>query len=381
MKGDFTNHSRLVPFGCRIGLLLAGISLCGYAANAQSVHQTQASTHMPQGAFLRQPSPNVAALVRQVKSDPKVAIRYARLFHLPVKMVPAAMEQLHVKTLSADHILQVHYVAADNSHGDKLVYKPRRVKKGTPVYCLPDGTPLLIRVCGNPIRSRVSPELYTATPVPDFTPGEALTPPTASSSVAMGGPSSRAVVPPTTMLPVIPVVLAENVLGPAELPIAAPTLTPPELRAASLPPVYHWVNGGPGLVGLAGPLALLPLLGLAGHSGHSAGLPAGPITGVSTITPATGAPGESSVPATETLTIPTTQVPVGILPVSTPELPVGSTPIITPGTPGGSPGVPGAPIITPQGGGFQVTPEPGSITFAITLLMGAGWVAGRKRRK
>ena len=381
MKGDFTFHSRLVPFGCRIGLLLASISLCGYAATAQSVHQTQASAHMPQGAFLRQPSPNVAALVRQVKSDPKVAVRYARLFHLPVKMVPAALEQLHVKNLSADHVLQVHYVAADKSHGDKLVYKPRRVKKGTPVYCLPDGTPLLIRVCGNPIRSRVSPELYTATPVPDFAPGEALIPPTASSSVAMGGPSGRVIVPPTTMLPVIPVVLAENVLGPTELPIAAPTLTPPQLRTASLPPVYHWVHGGPGLVGLAGPLALLPLLGMGGHSGHSASLPAVPITGVSTIIPTTGTTGESPVLTESPLPVTTPNVPVGSLPGQTPELPVGSTPIITPETPGGSPGVPGSPIITPLGPGFQVTPEPGSITLAITLLMGAGWVAGRKRRK
>ncbi len=330
---------------------------------------------MPQGAFLRQPSPNVAALVRQVKSDPKVAVRYARLFHLPVKMVPAALEQLHVKNLTADHILQVHYVAADNSHGDKLVYKPRRVKKGTPVYCLPDGTPLLIRVCGNPIRSRVSPELYTATPVPDFTPGEALIPPTASSSVAMGGPPGRVVVPPTTMLPVIPVVLAENVLGPAELPIAAPTLTPPQLRAASLPPVYHWVNGGPGLVGLAGPLALLPLLALGGHSGHSAGLPAVPITGVSTIIPTTGTTSESPVLPETPLPVSTPELPVGSLPGQTPELPVGSTP----GTPGGSPGSPGSPVITPLGP--SLVPEPGSITFALTLLAGAGWVAGRKRKK
>lgn len=351
MNGDSTNHSRLIPFDCRIGLLLAALSLCGHEAGAQSTHQAQASAHMPQGAFLRQPSPNVAALVRQVKSDPKVAVRYARLFHLPVKMVPLALQQLHLKNLTEDHVLQVHYVAAGDSQGDKLVYKPRRVRRGTSVYCLPDGTPLLVRVCGNPIRSRVSPELYTAAPIPDFTPGEALVPPTAASSVAEGVPMGRAIVPPETMLPVIPVVLAENVLGPTELPIAAPTLTPPELKAASLPPVYHWVHGGPGLVGLAGPLALLPLLAMGGGHSHSGILPLAPPTGVSTI-------------------IDTAETPV---------LSGSPLPIQTPGAPGITPGAPGAPIITPQGP--SLVPEPGSITFAITLLMGAGWITRRKRKK
>ena len=74
---------------------------------------------MPQGAFLRKPSPGVDALVQQVKSDPTVAVRYARLFHLPVKMVPLAFSQLRLKPLTEDHILQVHYVSTKENQRRK----------------------------------------------------------------------------------------------------------------------------------------------------------------------------------------------------------------------------------------------------------------------
>ena len=376
MKGDPTNRFRLVSFGVHAGLCLASLSVCGHEAAAQATHSSRAASHMPPGAFLRQPSPTVAMLVKQVKSDPQVAIRYARLFHLPVKMVPMALEQLHVKNLSEDHILQVHYVAANEGRGDKLVYKPRRVKKGTSVYCLPDGTPLLVRVCGNPIRSRLSPELYSATPVPDFTPGEALMPPPVSSTL-VAAPAPRAVPPPEAMLPVIPVVLAENVLAPTELPLAPPALTPPELRAASLPPVYHWVHGGFGLSGLAAPLALLPLLGLGGGSGHIAGIPLLPVTGVSTIIPPANSETVTSPAESSTITLPANGA------TGTPEFPISSLPGQTSETLGGSPGTPGfpgAPIIAPIVPSAQVTPEPGSVTLALTLLAGAGWISVRKRR-
>ena len=228
------------------------------------------------------------------------------------------------------------------TNGEKLVYKPRRVKRGTFVYCLPDGSPLLIRVCGNPIRSRVSPELYTAIPVPDFTPGEALLQPLPGSSFDPHVPIDRGFVPPSVPLPVISVVLAENVLAPTELPLVPPAMTPPQLKTASLPPVYEWVHGSSGLSGLAGlsPLALLPFLHFGGNSGpvpifHSA-------APVNTITP--GGP----------FTVPTPVIP------GTPVIPV------TPQSP--PPGV-------------QVTPEPGTLTFAMTLLLGAGLLSGRRRQE
>ncbi len=338
MIGETTLLIRLLRYGSTLSLVVACLGICGHPAVAQSSSHTQASAHMPQGAFLRQPSPGVTSLVQQVKSDPTVAVRYARLFHLPVKMVPVAFSQLRLKPLTEDHVLQVHYVSTKENTGEKLVYKPRRVKRGTYVYCLPDGTPLLIRVCGNPIRSRVSPELYTAIPVPDFTPGESLLQPLPGSSFTGNVPPDRGFVPPSVPLPVISVVLAENVLAPTELPLVPPSLTPAQAKTESLVPPYQWVHGASGLSGLAGlsPLALLPFVHFGGGSGP--------------------------------------------VPVLNAAAPINTVTPLTPQTPG-TPGTPGVPI-TPQSPppGIALTPEPGTLAFAMTLLLGAGWLSGRRRK-
>ena len=150
--------------------------------------------------------------------------------------------------------------------GDKaeqLIYKPRRVMAGTPVYCLPDGTPLLVRVCGNPIRNRVSPEYYTSVPTPKFDPSETLTPAANTGSETAAAPPNVNAAPSATPLDPAPVVAAEGVLPPAELPIA-PALPPAALSAASLPPVVAWAHGPSGLFGLAGLPAALAGLGARG---------------------------------------------------------------------------------------------------------------------
>ncbi len=289
-----------------------------------------APVHMPQGAFLRIPSPDVAHLVAQVKADPRVAVRYARLFHLPVKMVPLAFAQLHLKKLSNDHIMQVHFVRQGDKV-EKLIYKPRRVMAGTPVYCLPDGTPLLVRVCGNPIRSRVSPEFYSNIPVPEFDASETLTPvPTADSSTAAAGPGRVVITPPLAPLEPIPVVDAESVLPPTALPVA-PSLPPEGLKIASLPPVYAWAGGPNGLFGLAGlPAALLPFINTGGRNAPN----------VAPLVP----------------------------------------PVITPVVPGGP--LPLPPPITPTGGPITDVPEPGLISLGATLLLlGAGGLARQRRNR
>lgn len=292
-----------------------------------------APIHMPQGAFLRAPSPDVAHLVAQVKADPRVAVRYARLFHLPVKMVPLAFAQLHLKKLTNDHIMQVHFVRQGDKV-EKLIYKPRRVMAGTPVYCLPDGTPLLVRVCGNPIRSRVSPEFYSNIPVPEFDASETLTPvPTADSSTAANGPGRVVITPPLALLEPIPVVDAESVLPPTALPVA-PSLPPEGLKIASLPPVYAWAGGPTGLFGLAGlPLALIPFIHTGGGNAPS----------VAALIPPVVAP----------------IVPGGTLPLPTPITPIG-----------------------PTGGPITDVPEPGLISLGATLLLlGAGGLVRRRRSR
>lgn len=321
-----------------------------FATQPQTAPHIPDSIAMPQGSFLRKPASNVSALVKQVKSDPMVAVRYSRLFHLPVKMVPLALGQLHLTTLKSDHIMQVHFVRAaealsENSatrqnktqSKEELVYKPRRVRAGTPIYCLPDGTPLLIRICGNPIRTRVAPEFYSSVPVPDFNAGEKLLP-VATNNTANLSMETRSVTLPITPLPVFSVVAAENVLAITALPLA-PAMPPAALRTASLPPVYQWAHN---YNGLFGGLAGAPLFGLlsafnSGRGGTSA-IPA--------------SPGSGTVP------LPVTSVPT-------------------------TPSTPGLPLIPIKGGsgGFTpgAVPEPGVMMISLVSIFGAGWLVYKRR--
>ena len=157
----------------RIGRAFACVGLTACAVTAF------AEPRMPAGAFLRQPAPDVQSLNRQVQRDPLVCGRYARLFNMSPEMVRAAFAKMRLTRLSQDHVYAVHYVHT----GETLGFKVRRVRKGTPVYVLPDGTPALVEVCGNPVRPmptvrphRRRPEAELAEPEEsiDFNPEEAM---------------------------------------------------------------------------------------------------------------------------------------------------------------------------------------------------------------
>jgi hypothetical protein len=108
-----------------------------------------AAPAMPPGAFLRSPVPDVNALNHQLRMDPLVVARYRSLLRLSPEMVRATFSQLHLTHLTRDMTLEVHYVHAKETIGAKV----RRVRKGTAVFALPNGTPVLAQVCGNPLRS------------------------------------------------------------------------------------------------------------------------------------------------------------------------------------------------------------------------------------
>ena len=104
---------------------------------------------MPRGAYLRKSAPTAAALCLQVKNDPLVMERYSRLFHMAPPLVRGGFAQLRLSRMKKDQISRVYYVHPN----EKLGYRLRRVKKGTLVFVLPDGSPALIQVCGNPMRA------------------------------------------------------------------------------------------------------------------------------------------------------------------------------------------------------------------------------------
>ncbi len=230
---------------------------------ASGTHFAHADAAMPPGAFLHQPAPNVTALNRQVQTDRLVAERYARLYGMSPDMVRSAFSKMRLSTLSEDHIYEVHYVHT----GEKIGYKVRRLRKGTAVYRLPDGTPALVRVCGNPIKAtgptavrgafRRSPEAGQPETALDFQPdepmGASVTPsPVPSPELRVGEPYTGFV--PLTELP-----------GPTEIPIAPDVLSPATAAASAVHAVSSFANAAP-ILGALGALG-----GIAALSGGSGG--------------------------------------------------------------------------------------------------------------
>jgi hypothetical protein len=157
------------------------IFLCAVLANA-----ALGVPRMPRGAFLRHPAVSADLLNTQTRTDSLVMARYARTFGLSPQMLRPAFARMHLMRLPQDRIMQVYFVRP----GERIGCRLRRVRRGTLVYALPDSTPLLAQVCGNPLRAGLPPAPWLtrkcATPrVPDFDADEPL-PPTSSSIVLDG---------------------------------------------------------------------------------------------------------------------------------------------------------------------------------------------------
>ncbi|MCW3100960.1 MAG: hypothetical protein JWL77_6578 [Chthonomonadaceae bacterium] len=235
----------------------------GLVAGAHTAH---ADTTMPPGAFLHQPAPNVAALNRQVQTDRLVAERYARLYGMSPDMVRSAFSKLQLSTLSEDHIYEVHYVHP----GEKIGYKLRRVRKGTVIYRMPDGTPALVRVCGNPIRAthpkavrgafRRAPEPGQPESALDFQPYEPLE--ASASPSPVPSPEMRVGEPYTGFVPLT------DLPGPTEIPFTPDVLSPATAAATAVHTVSSFAGAAP-ILGALG--ALGGVAALAGGSGGGGG--------------------------------------------------------------------------------------------------------------
>ena len=250
------SFSRFITTRC-VCLLLWGSLGAGLQRDAGAAEKPM----MPPGAFLRTPAGDVAALNRELRADSLVTARYSRLLHLSPEMVRATFAQLHLTHLRQDMILKVHYVHAGETIGAKM----RRVRKGTAVFALPNGTPLLAQVCGNPLRngnpairlilhpraSEDSPsgaQVTDLSDVPDFDPMEPLNMP--SPSVHSTTITLREAVPPLG-LPESP-----DRLDPDEIPtdtVEAGEILPASPIALAESALTTWVNGG-ALLGVAGGL-------------------------------------------------------------------------------------------------------------------------------
>jgi hypothetical protein len=196
----------------------ASVLACLFAVSLTAAH-ADTPERMPRGAFLRHPANSTSRLAAQVKADPVVCGRYARLFHLSPQMVQLAMGSMRLKRLAEDHVLAVHYVHP----GEKIGYKLSRVKKGTLIYALPDGTPALVEVCGNPLRMRI--EMPDARPQPHVAMPQAA--PIASEQTDLA--STRVEPELDSVRDAAPAAMA------AEAPVVAPLPAPVTAPAAAIP--------------------------------------------------------------------------------------------------------------------------------------------------
>jgi hypothetical protein len=135
------------------------------------------SAAMPPGSYLHRPASTARELAQTVDGDHVTLQHYTRVFHTPPAEIVTAFSHLRPARLQNDGIYRVFYVGADGREG----YRLRRVRKGTPVWQSPNGTAMLIQVCGNPIGSRPVDAIANAgaqvgrlSTVPDFEPDEPL---------------------------------------------------------------------------------------------------------------------------------------------------------------------------------------------------------------
>jgi hypothetical protein len=153
--------------GMRLSMMAAGM-LCAVSLAASAAPQASKPARMPRGSYLQKPVNSTAQLVNQFANDPKVVERYSRVFHMEPAGIRSALGEMRLTRLKKDMVMNVYYVRP----GEKLGYRVRRVKKGTEVFVLPDGTPVLVKACGNPLRHTIPGQKLTR--VPDFNPDEAL---------------------------------------------------------------------------------------------------------------------------------------------------------------------------------------------------------------
>jgi hypothetical protein len=184
--GHLRHRARLIA-----GVMCCGFLLAGGHCAAATAHRAAGgrAAALPHGSFVVEPIRTVEDLTRQVARRPEVARRYARLLHIAPESVSMALASLHVTTLAAAVDAEVYY-CHPGARAEAIGYRPRRLPRGTVVFAFDDGTPVVIRACGNPTRAlrprrtpppKVAVNTVLETPLvapapvelPEFVPGDA----------------------------------------------------------------------------------------------------------------------------------------------------------------------------------------------------------------
>ncbi len=190
-------------------------------------------------SFLDYRVTNVNALLREIKTDPAVADRFERHFGMTKSRLISYLSSLHRDTLKKPGVYTVYSIPQDGH----VKMHMQKLASGEPVFADPNGAPILLIACGNPLTR--GPEVVAQSPGIEAAPA-----PQATSILQVASP-----VPPG---PGAPEMLLSTPKVPGEMvytPVVPETLTVP---ATSAPQSFAGGGGG-GSIGSG--LGILPIVG------------------------------------------------------------------------------------------------------------------------
>jgi hypothetical protein len=130
-----------------------------------------AKSGVPRGAYITRPVVSGADLGRLVRENPTVKQRYIKAWGLSEQATLQQFVGIRLGKMPKTTPMLVYYFRPETG---KWGYKLRTVKAGSNVFLKQDGTPFLMKICGNPIQKPAPKQAAQLSPenVPVFNPTE-----------------------------------------------------------------------------------------------------------------------------------------------------------------------------------------------------------------
>lgn len=230
---------RRVSFVLVLTILSAAL-IEGTGLAQQHGNKTQVASSRPSmiDAFLNTPVNSTDELVAVLKRDKRLRARYAKHFNMPEdRIIDFIKNALIVDHLRQDRIVSNYCVTKSGR-----VYALRQVfKKGTKVWALRDGTPILRWACANPLAKRLPMTMASRRP-------------RLSPSPMIAGQKPRTIENP--LVPEIPELSAANPVIVAQEPVVVNVEN--LATAADLTSITSTISGGIP-ISIPGRIPILPL--------------------------------------------------------------------------------------------------------------------------
>ncbi len=118
-----------------------------------------ASAKMPRGSFLTRPASNPRQLMYLLKTHPLLLRRYQLVFSMSKQQLLHLFSTMHLERLSHNIKVEVWFIHRVRSGKEYAGYHETILKKGSLVFAASNGTPFLVKTCGNLI-SRLPSQIF-----------------------------------------------------------------------------------------------------------------------------------------------------------------------------------------------------------------------------